>query len=588
MMMRRSALTAQELRREIQRLGEEHRGRSDDELFVVWFLCASVTEDEAIAVGALTGGAGDKSLDAILIDDARRNVFVVQGKYRKTIGDKSEKRNDIMAFADIAQRLTGATPAYQEYAEGLPADVRQRLDDARERIHSRKYRLHLSYVTTGRCSDGLAKEAARQVQRLDPEPTFQIIGGHQVLLRLSDYLDGVAPPVPSLDLEIESNGGRSDAVMRRYDPDRKIESWLFSISDATAKGLFEHAGVRLFARNVRGWLGKNEINASMLETLKSEPDFFWYYNNGITVVCDDAERKTRGGRDILWVANPQVINGQQTTRALAAGAGTRARAHVLVRVIRVQRRAGDQNGFDSLVSRIVGATNWQNAISAADLMSNDRQQVNIERALRPLGFWYMRKRQPNAEARRVAGSRDYFMIRKEQLAQAVAACEMDPQIVRLGKEGLFEEALYTKVFPNSDPHFYLSRFFLSKAVGAAAKGYPERAYAKWLAIHFTWERLAGAIGARARKEAFVEAFWNGGRDWDALEAMSAIVLRAAIQMYRAQRGKGAKAIDPSSYFKRPGLHRQLERFWKSRANKNRAAFLRAWTKFERSLEERMA
>lgn len=584
--MKRGTLTGRELRREVERLQEAYRGKTDDELFVIWFLRAFVTEDEEAAARALTGGAGDKGLDAVLIDDDRRNVFIVQGKYRQTVGEKAEKRNDITAFAEIAQHLTAAIAEYRAYAEGLPADVRQRLDAARERITARGYRYHLYYVTTGRCSDALAEEAGRLVRRADPEPSFQIIGGHQVLLLLSDYLDGVAPPVPSLDLEIETNGGRSDAVMRRYDPERKIESWIFSISDATARTLFEHAGVRLFARNVRGWLGKTAINENMQETLKTEPEFFWYYNNGITVVCDDAELKSRGGRDILRVANPQVINGQQTTRTLAARTSHRARANVLVRVIRVQRRPGDQNGFDSLVSRIVAATNWQNAISAADLMANDRRQVEIERALRPLGFWYMRKRQTKSEARRVAGSRDFYMIRKEHLAQAVAACELDPLVVRLGKEGLFEERLYTRVFPNSDPQFYLPRFFLFQAVGQAAKGYPERGYAKWVAMHFAWSRLSPLIAARTRREAFIQDWWETGPAWEALVAGSAAVLRAALQFFRARRGKGARATDVSSFFKRTGLHHEFDRFWGGGKNGQRGSLARAWGRLDRSLEDR--
>ena len=76
---------------------------------------------------------------------------------------------------------------------------------------------------------------------------------------------------------------------------------------------------KLFARNIRGFLGmKSPVNKGMEETLKKEPERFFYYNNGVTIICDEAERKSSGGRDILQVANPQVINGQQTTRTLAA------------------------------------------------------------------------------------------------------------------------------------------------------------------------------------------------------------------------------------------------------------------------------
>lgn len=72
------------------------------------------------------------------------------------------------------------------------------------------------------------------------------------------------------------------------------------------------------------------------------------------------------------------------------------------------------------------------------------------------------------------------MVTKEELAQAVAACDLDPVVVRSeGKEGLFAEQYYTKVFPTSDPLFYLARYRLMHEVRYASAGYPERAYTKW-------------------------------------------------------------------------------------------------------------
>lgn len=35
----------------------------------------------------------------------------------------------------------------------------------------------------------------------------------------------------------------------------------------------------------------------MEATLEKEPEFFWYYNNGITIVCDKAERL--GGQVVI-------------------------------------------------------------------------------------------------------------------------------------------------------------------------------------------------------------------------------------------------------------------------------------------------
>ena len=135
------------------------------------------------------------------------------------------------------------------------------------------------------------------------------------------------------------------------------------------------------------------------------PDHFFYYNNGITIICDRAEKRSHSGKDILRVTNPQVINGQQTSRMLALDKEKATEASVLVKVMQVPREPGADSGdgFDTLVSRIVANTNWQNAINYADLVSNDRVQIEIERALRKVGYVYLRKRQKKSEARKNTG-----------------------------------------------------------------------------------------------------------------------------------------------------------------------------------------
>ncbi len=160
-----------------------------------------------------------------------------------------------------------------------------------------------------------------------------------------------------------------------------LSSWVFTMRGDAVGAMFEYAGVRLFARNIRGFLGsKTPVNEGMGETLEDEPGRFFYYNNGVTIVCDAAEMRTSRGCNVLQVSNPQVINGQQTTRALASLMKQAGKGAVLVRVIRVPRDGHtDRDGYDDLVSLIVAGTNWQNAIKASDLMSNDRLQIELER-----------------------------------------------------------------------------------------------------------------------------------------------------------------------------------------------------------------
>src|SRR6266542_972652 len=89
-------LDLKDLQRELDELGQRRHTLEEHELFVVWFLLAAVTDDEEAAVRALTGTSGEKAIDAVLIDDSARAVFVVQGKFRSPLGKGNEPRSDLM------------------------------------------------------------------------------------------------------------------------------------------------------------------------------------------------------------------------------------------------------------------------------------------------------------------------------------------------------------------------------------------------------------------------------------------------------------------------------------------------------------
>lgn len=576
-------VTDQDLKTEIAEMRERFPRLQDSDLFVAWFLKCFVTEKEEEAISALVGGPRDKSLDAIFVDEPAKKVFIVQGKYRQRTGGALEHRSDVTAFAELAHTFSD-NEAFASFNEGLETAAAGKSEEARKRLRSRGYRLQLYYVTTGRCSSSLIEEAQRIVRHAESSAGIDVIDGKRILRLLSDYLDGVAPPVPLLELEIENGQGINlGGVLQRYDGNTRIESWVIPVNVRHIAEMYELAGIRLFARNVRGFLGENTpINRNMEATLEKEPPFFWYYNNGITIICDQAEQINRSGRKLMRIVNPQVINGQQTTRTLHRKAAKNSKAAVLVRVISVPRDSNEEsNRFENLVSKIVAATNWQNAIRASDLMANDRRQIELERNLRKRDYQYLRKRQSKGEARRHAGVRHRFMIKKEELAQAVAACDLDPSIVRQGKERLFEERYYDQVFPNADPNYYLPRYWLVWYASYAARGYPQRAYAKWVVTHFVWQAMTKLLKSRHLRELFIQV--NERDDLPSLEMLCNAAFKGVMSFYRARRGTGEKATDVSTFFQRKSLHRDFERFWTS--GSYRSQYSRALKRFKNEMRE---
>jgi hypothetical protein len=573
---------------------EEIRGRypkfTDDELFVVWFLRAYVTGNDDHAANSVIGESKDKGIDALLIDDAARAVFVVQAKYRQKLDVKGENRADVMSFAEVVVRLTDRDEAtFQQFLDDTSDLVSARLREARKKVCKEKYLIWLYFVTTGKVSPSIRKDVLQLVRKTDRQARIEVIGGKRAMLLFRDYLDGVAPPIPALDLEMENLPGvRVNGVAQRFDDRTKVESWVFSMRGDAMATLYEEGGPRLFARNIRGFLGNDTaVNEGMVATLRSEPERFFYYNNGVTIICDEAEKKSSEGRDYLQVGNPQVINGQQTTRTLAAFPQQAAKASVLVKVIRVPRADPDNiAGFEELVSRVVQGTNWQNAITPSDLISNDRRQIELERALRKIGYLYLRKREKKGEAQALEGGKQFYVVKKDQFAQAVAGCDLDPVVVRSGKERLFEEEYYLQVFPNSDPDFYLPRYHLLREVTYCAKGVPERGYAKWMVLNFMWSQVAQHVRGHRKCRVF-RTLCERQADECVVPLSQAIdvVFIEALRYYRENRGQGETALDISTFFRnRKGHHKRFGDSWAGTNQARREKFTRCLDKVCKAID----
>jgi hypothetical protein len=553
-----SAITMREFDEAMKDIHSRFPHLKRDDLFIMWFLVAYLTGDESQAAKALVGGAGDKGIDAILVDESTNAIFIVQGKFHESLGRRSEKHADVIGLLEVAQHLTQTDDdKFNSYLEKMDSLVAARLSEARKRFLDRSFRVLLYFVTLGKVSDTIRNDAKLCLDDLSRLVTMEIIDSTSAVVVMRNYLDD-APSIPACTLEIEKSDEVSGSnISQRFDEKNRIDCWVLSMRGDKIAELYEKAGPRLFARNVRGYLGqRTPVNEAMRETLKNQPDYFFYYNNGITILCDDAEKTTREGREALHVMHPQIINGQQTTRTLARHPRLAANASVLVKVIAAKQRSSEDGRFNNLLSSVVTGTNWQSPIKQSDLRANDRIQVALERNLRKLGYGYIRKRQAASEEKVHLGGKFCHRIKKEDLVQAIAACEMDGYVARSSKEKLFDEDKYRRLFATHEPFFYLARYWLMKQVKRALGAKDKRREARWLVVSFLWSRFAPLLKSIGQLKAFSEQCQRADADCVAsLTKAIDIAAQAAMQFYRSQKGKGVDAVDMATFFKnrRSGL-----------------------------------
>ena len=559
-------------------------GLQPDEAFVLWFIRSHLLEDPMSSRNCLTRRGNEKGVDAIYIDHAARQVDIIQGKYRtKRIG-KPESRQDVIQLATYGRLLSQEEENLAQLAETVDVSVREKLKEARRLVRKKEYGLNLYFITTGTISRAILRDA-EEIAGAGKQVTFAPVHGKEIQKIIVDYVSDAAPGVPSVELNIEGD------ILGRHDDQNNIDSYVFTMNGKHIGDLVRRFRRRLFARNIRGFLGRaSDVNRSIEETLKDEPENFWYFNNGVTIICDEAKESGTAGRKRLQIKNPQIINGQQTSNMLNLFGPTEA--ELLVKVIAIPReKPKDFNTFNDLVSEIVAATNWQNKISASDLKANDPEQIRIERELRKLGVLYIRKRAAKGEARAAAAIKPRYIIKKDELAQAVAAIDLDPFHVRAGKETLFEADLYSKIFPSGRYiSEYLAAYFLNVVCRYEAQGDNVKGRGRWLAANFLWGQLHDFLGRRGFRQRFVfasERYWHHTRELNPLYAAARNVLRTVRGFYFKHRKTDEGYLDEASFFGYRRRDLQFQRFFEARGNRYRGRttkFLKQFTARVEALE----
>lgn len=270
---------------------------------------------------------------------------------------------------------------------------------------------------------------------------------------------------------------------------------LTAIPGEALRLLYEKFGARLLEANVRSFLsvkGKG-VNAGIQTTLRTSPERFMAYNNGIVIVADEAflGRTTDGSAGITWLKGLQIVNGGQTTASLYFTKKkypdtdlSRVRVPAKIIVMKVQ----DSTKEESLVSDISRFANSQNAVRQSDLSANKPFHVEIEKlALSTycpdgVGRWFyeraagsyntMLAREGSTPARlkhlKEVVTPPSRKVTKTDLAKYMNAWDRKPDLVSLGSQKNFEQFMDSLREPEGQPPATLPDVAAFKAMIAKA------------------------------------------------------------------------------------------------------------------------
>jgi len=334
--------------------------------------------DERTAAQSVTDGSGDNGIDAIHYSKNNKLMYFVQSKWKHD-GKGSIERGDIQKFLKgINDIIAGRFDRFNRKIQDRQDEIESALTDARV-----KFVLVICY--SGK--DPISQEVSSDINDFLEEinDISQIMTPN--ILRLGNIYSFVLQGIEAAPIDV-------DVVIHNWGVSKEpYEAFYGQVAASDIVDWWFDHYQNLFSPNIRHFLGETDVNESLLSTLTTAPQNFWYFNNGITALCSSIKRKPIGGSSresgTFEIKNLRVVNGAQTVGSIANAS---ALNELAIKNAKVQIRFIDlgnaPEGFDKEVTR---ANNTQNRIDRRDFVALDQEQERIKSELQLEGVQYAYK-----------------------------------------------------------------------------------------------------------------------------------------------------------------------------------------------------
>jgi len=362
----------------------------DEWAFNYWILDKLFYEDEELIEEKIID-YHDMGIDAYEIYEDTKDIYLIQNKYysNSTTITAEYIKNDFLLRA-----ITALENGTYKKSEELQNAFTKYKDHSDFTVY-----LQLFVTNNVRC-----KEADDYVKRFNIE--------HPKYRASIFYLDDIAEKYygeikqVKKNLTVKVQSVNKGTILNINTDDYKLEN----IIDAryvlapvvSVYRLYRDAiekGYPIFDKNIREYLGNRGVNKNMYITLLDSDDRknFFYYNNGVTVICDsmgkiNTQASTYNMNAYFEITNPQIVNGCQTVNTIYEALKNVDPAQlekeykdtfVMLKILEIDQGNAYE---DSLYKNIVRFNNSQNPIDEKTFVANTDIFVRLQREFEEKGF----------------------------------------------------------------------------------------------------------------------------------------------------------------------------------------------------------
>jgi len=333
---------------------------------------AGASIDEAVAA-SIDGGL-DHGIDSVFVAPDQ-TIWLVQSKYKDS-GTGEPELGDVSKFRDgVTDLLQGRWERFNNALQSRQAAITNALNSGVCRI-----KVVLAYSGTAVSDD--RRDIFADLERAfnGTNPGFLRCHAYGLATLHDLHLNGISAQPIEAEVELRDFGHTQEpyrAFYGRMEAKRLAELW------AAHK---DH----LVDRNIRRFKGTTTVNTGLSETLQQEAQHFFYFNNGVTFLCDaiqeqhprDPHRQT--GR--FRVRGLSIINGAQTVGAIARQPLAHYDANPAVVMATFVCLENAPDGFGD---RVTQSRNRQNAVDLEDFAALDERQTMWQQTLQMAGMTYL-------------------------------------------------------------------------------------------------------------------------------------------------------------------------------------------------------